>query len=157
MRIPTRLVAATAALLLAACSHKTTVETGNGTVTTDTNNQTVTVQSSDGTVTIGKSADPAQLGVPVYPGASSSDQSSVSVTGAHAGALATFTTADAFDKVYDFYKGHMPAGSEKMKMDSGGTSMAEFASTGSDGTSTTVTIQSQNLKTSIIIVHGGDK
>jgi hypothetical protein len=156
MRISIRLAAACAAVVLAACSHKTTVATGNGeTVTTDSSNQSVTVQSSDGTVTVGKSADPAQLGVPIYPGAgTTSADASVQVSGAHPGQMASFTTTDDFDKVYEFYKAHMPAGSEKMKMDAGGTSMAEFQATASDGTATTVTVSGKDGKTSILIVHG---
>lgn len=144
-----------AVVALVACgAHKTTVTTskGDATVTQDQNGQSTTVQTKEGTVTVGKSVDPAVLGAPVYPGANANDTGTVSVTGANAGSMAAFRTSDDFDKVYGFYKSHMPGGSEKMKMTSGDSSVAEFQSTGADG-ETAVQISGKTGETDIIITH----
>jgi len=151
-------VAAIASIaVLAACgSHKTTtVTTSNGTatITQDQNGQQTSVTTKEGTVTVGGSADPNALGAPVYPGATKNDdQSSFIVTGKDAGAYAAFKTADAFDKVYDYYKSQLPAGSEKMKMASGDTSLAEFDMKDPKG-ETLVEVQGKTGETVIIITH----
>lgn len=155
MKTFARLSVVAAVVLLVACAtHKTTVSTTNGdaTVTQDQNGQSTTVQTKEGTVTVGKSADPAALGAPVYPGADSNDTGAVTVSGPNAGSMAAFKTTDDFGKVYDFYKSHMPNGSEKMKMNSGDNSVAEFAATGADG-ETAVQISGKPGETDIIITH----
>jgi hypothetical protein len=155
MKTFVRIGALVAIVVLVACgAHKTTVTTSSGdaTVTQDQNGQSTTVQTKEGTVTVGKSLDPAALGAPVYPGANTNDASTVSVTGASAGSMAAFKTTDDFDKVYDFYKSHMPDGSEKMKMASGGTSVAEFQASGADG-ETAVQISGKPGETDILITH----
>jgi hypothetical protein len=158
MRYQMFVAAVFAALMLGACSHKSTVETANGTtVTTDSSDHSVTVQASGETVSVGASIDPSQLGVPVYPGATTAQGGTMTVTGAKGGTLASFTTTDDFDKVYGFYKDHLPAGSEKMKMSAGDGSMAEFQTTATDGSVTTVEIEGKTGKTAIIITHGADK
>ena len=58
------------------------------------------------------------------------------------------TTDDSFDKVYAWYKDHMPAGSEKAKLSAGGMSSATFQTTG-DGGKQVVAITSQGGKTTI--------
>lgn len=140
--------------LVACSSHKTTVSTSDGeaTVTQDANGQSTTVQSSQGTVTVGKSADPSQLGAPVYPGADTNSQGTVSYTGANGGTMAAFKTTDDFDKVYEFYKSNLPAGSEKMKMSSGDGSVAEFAVESANG-ETAVQVSGKAGETDIIITH----
>ncbi len=140
--------------LVACSSHKTTVSTSSGeaTVTQDANGQSTTVQTSQGTVTVGKSADPSQLGAPVYPGADANTEGTVSYTGANGGAMAAFKTTDDFDKVYEFYKSKLPAGSEKMKMTSGDSSVATFTVESTDG-ETAVQISSKTGETDIVITH----
>jgi hypothetical protein len=156
MKTFVRISALAAIIALVACSsHKTTtVSTSNGdaTVTQDANGQSTTVQTQNGTVTVGKSADPAQLGAPVYPGADANNEGTVSYTGANGGAMAAFKTTDDFDKVYGFYKSQLPAGSEKMKMQSGDGSVAEFEVTNGDG-ETAVQISGKPGETDIIITH----
>ncbi len=145
-------------IALAGCSSSKKVYTSNGaTVTTDTKQNTVTVQSSEGTMKMGKDVvDPASLGVPIYAGATQ-DEGALSVSGDKGSAQMTaFTTPDSFDKVYEFYHGKMPAGSEKMKMDEGDSSVAEFV-TGSDKPGemqTMVMISKKGDKTSIVITKG---
>lgn len=155
MKTFVRIGALAAIIALVACSsHKTTVSTSNGeaTVTQDANGQSTTVQTSQGTVTVGKSADPSQLGAPVYPGADANTAGTVSYTGANGGAMAAFKTTDDFDKVYEFYKSKLPAGSEKMKMASGDSSVAEFT-VESTGSETAVEISGKSGETDIIITH----
>ena len=140
--------------LVACASHKTTVSTSSGdtTVTQDAGGQSTTVQTAQGTVTVGKSADPTQLGAPIYPGADANSEGTVSYTGANGGAMSAFKTTDDFDKVYAFYKSQLPAGSEKMKMQSGDGSVAEFV-VGNDSGETAVQISGKPGETDIIITH----
>jgi hypothetical protein len=120
-------------------------------VTTSNDNKTTTVTSKEGTVSIGQNAvDPASLGVPVYPsyqqtaGMSTSDKNG-------AGQMVTLKTADAFDKVYNWYKGQLPAGSEQIKTSSGGNSMAEFVVAAKG---TTIMINSEGAgETDIVITQ----
>lgn len=161
----TALFAATLLLCVACSSHKTTVATdqGTATVTTSNDNKTTTIESNKGTVTIGEGAvDVSKLGVPLYPNAKQ-DGSSVQVE-SNDGALATFTTSDSFEDVYRFYKAHMPAGSEKLKISSGDTSNAIFsvadAKTGEERTLQITSKQASSkarAQTEIIITHKAGK
>lgn len=135
---------------IAGCSnHKVTVDANGSTVTTNGtgDDQTVTVQASGGTITTGKNAvDPASLGLPVYPGATV--DSGGAVTGQSqqgSGALVTLKTSDSFDKVYAYYKSRMPANSQTMKSEAGGTSVASFVEgTSSEKVQKSVTITSSS-------------
>lgn len=151
------LVAVAAAIVLAGCSTKKVYTANGATVTTDSSQKTVTVQSSDGTMKMGKDVvDPASLGVPIYAGATQ-EEGGLSVTGAKGSAqMTSFTTPDSFDKVYEFYKSKLPAGSEKMKMEEGDSSVAEFV-TGSDKPGemqTMVMISKKGDQTSIVVTKG---
>ena len=154
----TVIVALAAVIALAACSSTKKDYTANGaTVTTDTSKNTVTVQSSEGTFKAGKGVvDVASLGVPVYAGASE-DEGAFSVTGQKgSGQMVAFTTNDSFDKVYQFYHAKMPTGSEKMKMEEGDSSVAEFV-TGDDkagSLQTMVMISKKGSQTSIVVTKG---
>lgn len=148
-------------IALAACASNKKVYSSNGTtVTTDTSRNTVTVQSSEGTMRMGKDVvDAASLGVPVYTGATQ-DEGGLSMTGAKGSAqMASFTTTDPFEKVYAFYKSKMPAGSEKMKLDEGDSSVAEFV-TGSGKAGemqTMVMISKKGDKTAIVVTKGNQQ
>ena len=156
MKTFVRIVVLIAVAGVVACSsHKTTtVSTSNGeaTVTQSQSGQQVTVQTSGGAVTVGGSVDPSQLGAPVYPGAQGNSEGTVSYTGANGGAMAAFKTSDDFDKVYEYYKAQLPAGSEKMKMSSGDGSIAEFVVSSANG-ETSVQISGKPGETAIIITH----
>ena len=149
-----------AILLMAAvagCTSHKVVE-GNGTTVTTNgtgDNQTVTVQASGGTITAGKNAvDPAKLGMPVYPGATADEGGSVSGTSSQgSGAVISLKTTDAFDKVYAWYKAHMPADAQTMESTSGGTSVGSFVEGKStDKEQKSVTITSTSDGTTITLV-----
>jgi hypothetical protein len=154
----TLVVLLAAVIVLAACSSTKKVYSANGaTVTTDTSKNTVTVQSSEGTFKAGKGVvDVASLGVPIYGGASE-DEGAFSVTGQKgSGQMIAFTSNDSFDKVYQFYHDKMPTGSEKMKMEEGDSSVAEFV-TGDNKPGelqTMVMISRKGSQTSIVITKG---
>jgi ABC-type enterochelin transport system substrate-binding protein len=154
MKTFVRIGALTATVALVACSSHKAVTTSNGatTVTQDASGQSTTVQTDQGTVTVGKSADPAQLGAPIYPGADANSAGTVSYTGASGGAMSAFKTTDDFGKVYDYYKSQLPAGSEKMKMQSSDGSIAQFVVTNAAG-ETAVQISGKPGETEIIITH----
>lgn len=155
------IVAIATLIALCACSTTRRVYTANGaTVTTDTRQKTVTVQSSDGTMRMGKDVvDVTSLGAPVYTGAAQ-DDSGLSVIGAKGSAqMAAFTTPDSFQKVYTFYKGKMPTGSQKMKVDAGDASVAEFVTGNSKAgeMQTMVMISKRGVNTAIVITRGNQK
>ena len=142
---------------IAGCtSHKVTEANGTTVTTSGTGeNQTVTVQGSGGSVTAGKNAvDPATLGLPVYPGATTDESGAMSGTSAQgSGALVSLKTSDPFDKVYGWYKAHMPAKAETMQSTSGGTSVGSFVEgTSSDKQQKSVTITSSAEGTTITLM-----
>jgi hypothetical protein len=153
-------LALAAGATLAACSSSktTTVQTRNGaaTVTTSRNGQNVTVQTSEGTTSLGSHVDLSKLGVPVYPGAQADAQGTITTKEAQGtSVVAAFKTADSFDKVYEYYKGRLPAGSERMKVISGNGSVASFQ-VGSPKTPDEVTVQVSSDKpneTDLLITH----
>lgn len=155
------IVALAAVIALAGCSSNKKVYSSNGaTVTTDTKQKTVTVQSSEGTMKMGKGVvDAASLGVPIYAGATQ-DEGALSVTGEKGSTqMAAFTTNDSFNQVYRFYKSKMPAGSEKMKMEEGDSSVAEFVTGGDKAgeVQTMVMISRKGNQTSIVVTKGSQK
>jgi hypothetical protein len=156
-----KVAAITLALIaLAGCSsgHKTTIVTSGGTVTTDTSadSKTTTITTQGATETVGQNAvDPAKLGLPVYPGASTAEGGGwamQSKTGG--GEVVTMTTTDSFDAVEAWYKSKMPAGSETLSMKSGDTSSAMFA-VGKEGDPEQrgVMINGEKGKTTIMLTH----
>lgn len=158
MRFCLALVLVATLALLPACAKKsTTINTSNGpvTVTQDNGVKQVTVKGKEGTTTIGVGVvDPNSLGLPIYPGASTSPSGSFASQTKQGGAqVVTMQTADGFDKVYAFYKDKMPAGSEKMKMSNNGTSMATFQIGGdNDKARKGVSIMSAQGKTNITLI-----
>ena len=146
------------AVFATACtSHKVTVDSNGTTVTTSGDNQTVTVQSSGGSVTVGKNVvDATKLGLPVYPGADASQNTGWTGSGKEgSGTVAMLTTKDTFDKVYDWYKSQMPAGSEKLKTtsDSGSMAMFQIGKEG-DKEQKVVTITGEKDATNIMLTVG---
>lgn len=148
------------AAALAGCtsSHKATIQTRGGaaTITTSNDHKDVTVQTSEGTTSIGQPVDSSKLGAPIYPGAASNQQGSISSTNAQTATLiAAFKTADSFDQVYDFYRQQLPAGSERMKVAGGNGSVATFQ-IGSPKTTDEISVQVSSDKpseTDILITH----
>lgn len=142
---------------LAACGggQKTTYSTANGTATVTKNGSTTTYESKEGKVTVG-AVDPSKLGAPLYPGASQTQEnSSFSVTSSKgSGTMASFTTTDKFPAVEAWYKAHMPKGSEKMNVNEGGASIAEFTVAEDTPNQTLVMITGKDDQTQIVITHG---
>lgn len=143
---------------ISGCASSKRVYSANGTtVTTDSSRKTVTVQSRDGTMRMGKDVvNGRSFGVPLYDGAAQ-DNGALSVTDSKGAAqMAAFTTADPFERVYTFYKRHMPRGSEKVKLDEGDASIAEFIVPPAAGPKiqTTVMISRKGDKTAIVITKG---
>ncbi len=147
-----------AAAVAACTAHKTTIQTrdGTATVTTTNDDKNVSVQSNEGTMAIGQGVDAAKLGVPVYPGAQTGQPASITTTsGNGTTVIASFTTADAFEKVYAYYKQRLPAGAERMNVNSPNGSVASFQA-GVQTAPNAVTVQISSDKpnvTSILITH----
>jgi hypothetical protein len=151
---------AVVALALAGCSsgHKSTVTTSEGTVTTDTSSdaKTTTITTQNGSVKVGENAvDPASLGLPVYPGASTAEGGGWSMQSKEGGGqIVTLSTTDSFDVVEAWYKSKMPAGSEAMNMKSGDTASAIFkVGKDTDSDQSTIMINGEKDKTTITMTH----
>ena len=95
------------------------------------------------------------FGLPIYPGAQTNGNGQASIqTATGTSQLVNLTTPDSFDKVYAYYKQQMPANSEKMKMNAGGTQMAEFQVGDSDADRKSVAITEKGTgPTTILITH----
>jgi len=151
-----------AGLVLAAagCSgHRQVIVTKEGTATVETNqsNDTTTITSKQGSASFGKNAvDVGKIGLPIYPGATANDTGGMSFQSkGETSQLVVMTTPDSFDKVYAWYKGQMPAGSEQMHMSSANSSVASFViGKQGDKTAKTVTITADKDKTSIMLAAG---
>jgi hypothetical protein len=148
-------------VLTACSSHKATVVTSNGveTVTstgTDADKK-VTIQSKDSTMTFGQGAiDESKLGVPIYPGATNKSDGGYDVSSSKGSQqAASFETPDGFEAVYNFYKSHLPAGSQQIKMDEGESEIATFQ-IGTTTSPTTISVQIAGKKagdTAIAIIR----
>jgi hypothetical protein len=144
-------------MAIAGCTSHKVVSSNGTTVTTNGtgDNQTVTVQASGGSFTAGKNAvDPAKLGLPVYPGATTDEGGAMSGTSAQgSGAVISLKTSDAFDKVYAWYKAHMPANAQTMQSTAGSASVGSFVEgKSSDKEQKSVTITSSTDGTTITLV-----
>lgn len=162
----TRKVAAIALAILAlsGCSshHKTTVTTSGGTITTDTSgdSKTTTITAQGASVKMGQGAvDPAKLGLPVYPGATTAEGGGWAMQSKEGGGeMVTLTTSDSYDKVEAWYKAKMPADSEAMNMKSGDTAAAVFkVGKESDKDQSSVLINGEKDKTTITLTRSVKK
>ena len=145
--------------VLAACGggQKTTYQTSNGTATVTKNGNTTTLETKEGKITAGQGAvDVTKLGAPLYPGATQTEENgSFSVTTASGqSAMASFTTTDPFAKVEAWYKAQLGKGAEKMSVNQGGNSIAEFVTSEDTANQTLVMVSSKDDKTQIVITHG---
>jgi hypothetical protein len=153
---------ATAAATAADASNAATAPTDTPAAPADASGATatpgMTVHTKDGDATIGGSVDTSKLGAPVYPGATTDPNSQGSLSASSntgSTVIATYQTPDTFDKVYDYYKSQMPAGSEGMKMSMGGISTAAWQ-VGKDGGPDIVLVQvtsDKDGKVKILISH----
>ncbi len=157
MRTALTLCALLALVATGACSSGKKVSVGDTTVTTNDDNTSTTVKTSEGSMSVGGNAvDPNKLGAPVYPGATQAEGAGgISFSTAdQTSDTASFTSADPFETVYDFYRSKMPAGSEKLKMASGDTQLASFQ-VGEQGSKEVVSVMlsAKDGKTQITISH----
>lgn len=152
----TVLVACAAVVLLAGCTHRQTFTTSQGATTVESNgaSKSVTITTKEGTTTISANVDLAKLGLPVYPGATQNQGGISGTTAQSSGEVVALSTSDSFDKVYAWYRAHMPAGSEGMHMSSPTGSIATFQ-IGKDGDKEqrSVMITGEKDKTSILLSH----
>jgi hypothetical protein len=115
---------------IAGCtSHKAAEGSGTtGTASGPGGSQTQTVQTNGGSISIGQGAvDPMKIGLPVYPGAAANVNGALSGTSASgSSALVTLRTSDSFDKVYGWYKSHLPVNVQATRSTSGATLVGTF-------------------------------
>lgn len=147
------------ALALSSCSsHKQIVMTKEGAATIETNesNGTTTINSKNSTAVIGKNAvDVSKLGLPVYPGAIQNSGGISEQSAQGNSQMVVMTTPDSFDKVYNFYKAQMPAGSERMHIAAGSQAVAQFAiPAASNKNMKSIMITADNGKTTIELMVG---
>lgn len=147
----------------AASSANSAADAANAAATTPSENSAAspdpassgyTVTTKNGTATLGGGVEPSKLGAPIYPGAQPNPdaQGSLSAeTPEGSTVMATFKTNDGFDKVYDYYKSQMPAGSEGMKLSMGGASSATWE-VGKDGSADQVVVQVNSDKTGLVTI-----
>jgi hypothetical protein len=135
-------IAAIALLALAAlatgCGRSKTYSTPSGKVTVTPGSpvtgkdKTVKVETKEGTVTVsgdqGKTITEAELGAPVYPGATVMMQGKFeSKAGGQPGVQQNIlVSSDSFDKVVAFYKSHLKNVSGEQNMSNGDSKMAMF-------------------------------
>ena len=105
--------------------------------------QTQTMQVGGSSINMGKNAiDPARLGLPIYPSAAGNVTGAMASTGAYGlNAMVALKTSDSFDKVYAWYKSHMPANAQVTRSTSGSTLIATFV----EGTSKDKEVKSVTL------------
>jgi hypothetical protein len=147
-----------AALTLASCSSTKVVQTQQGTTTVETNalHNTVKVTNGHGTAVIGKGAiDERGLGLPLYPGMIPSQAGGMRVVDAEGiKHQVSLSTKDPFDKVYTWYKDHLPAGSEQLHMDEPSGSIATFLlGKSGDRDRRSVQIQSDGKTTNVLLTR----
>lgn len=134
--------AVVAALLLAACSH------GNNASSSSTTQQSASASPAAASPAAASQAaaqspPPVNGTIPAYPGATAvMSGSSYGTSGS------VSTTNDSFDTVYNWYRTHLPSGSEMMRASSGGQQTAVFKVANSS-----VAINTQDGKTEITIAN----
>ena len=143
-----------AAIMLVGCARKHTYYGPGGKVTVNEKgggSKTVQVQTGEGKATIDvnkKSITEAELGAPVYPGAT------VEVSGNYEGAAGQsgnmkqtmLTTPDGFDKVFAFYKSRLKNVKNTVNQSMGDGKMAIFSAASADGSELTVHIMTDKSK-----------
>ena len=122
----------------------------------DQSSATATAAATDSgaaTSSDSSSSTDAATQIPKYPGAATNASgSSSNAMGGGSAAGTVLSTDDSFDKVYAWYQGHMPAGSEKSHTTSPVES-AVFMLGQASQDQTSVTISTSSGKTMISIAH----
>lgn len=142
------------AACLVGCSHKQTITTQEGSATVDQSGKTVTVTTKEGTTTYGTEVDVSKVGLPIYPGSTKTEGGLSGTSAQGSGEVVAMSTTDSFDKVYEWYRAHMPAGSETMHATNAGSSVAMFEiGKTTDKETRSVMISADKDKTSILLSH----
>jgi len=141
------------AVITAGCARKHTFVAPGGKVSVEEKGgktKTVEVQTGTGKATVQvdkKRITEAELGVPVYPGAT------VEVSGEYEGQGQSemmhqnmLSTPDDFDKVFEFYKSHLKNVKNTMNQSTGDGMMAMFNLTAADGAEITVHLTTDKEK-----------
>lgn len=122
--------AATLALILGGCSSKsadTSTSQSAGTTAQTAASPAATDASDNSGVIDYRTKDPATLGIPIYPGAKTTEGGSIASSDkTGSGQVVNLTSADSFDTVYGWYKSQLPADAEKTKTSVMGASTATF-------------------------------
>lgn len=149
-------------LLLASCSSTKVVQTQQGKTTVETNalHNTIKMTNGHGTAVIGKGAvDERGLGLPLYPGMIPSQTGGMRVVDAEGiKHQVSLSTKDPFNKVYTWYRDHLPAGSEQLHMDEPSGSIATFLlGKSGDRDRRSVQIQSDGKTTNVLLTRTTQK
>lgn len=143
MRISVLLLAVIFAATLTACSKSSDTSSTSSTAT----EAAATTAPAGGAMTSTKE----KTGLPSYPGATEA-AAGTSANGAMGQASGkVMTTTDSFAKVYAWYQGKMPKGSEKAHMTVAGNEMATFQIGAAGKNQQVVTITAQGGKTTITL------
>jgi hypothetical protein len=126
MRIIASFLAAFVAAALIGCSSGTS------------SGQSSSTEATTAPAASGASSTMSEM--PMYPGAKEEASGSTGMTAGGMASGKVMSTADAFDKVYKWYQGKMPAGSEKSHMAAAGSNTAVFVMSATGGEQSTVTI-----------------
>lgn len=112
-------VLALALIVVTGCGDQTTVQTtgGSGTVETENGGGKITINEGEESATLeqtGEAPSEAELGVPIYPGATYNAENSGSADyssegGTAGGITAEFLTSDSFSQVVGWYQGKLGA------------------------------------------------
>jgi hypothetical protein len=104
-----------------------------------------------------RTKDPASLGIPIYPGAKTTPNGSVSSSDkTGSGQVVNLDSPDSFDTVYAWYKSQLPADAQKMKTSLMGASTATFqVGTGDEKSGKFVTVSSTGKGDTIITLTVG--
>lgn len=156
MHLRQGVVAALIAAVLVSCTSTRVVhsQTGTTTIETDALHDTQKITSGHGTAVIGKGAvDERSLGLPLYPAMIPSQTGGMRVVDAEGTKhQVSLSTTDAFDKVYTWYRDHLPAGSEQLHMEEPSASIATFV-IGKEGDPDQRSVQIQgNGKTTTVLL-----
>ncbi|HEY5093532.1 MAG TPA: hypothetical protein VII69_00280 [Candidatus Eremiobacteraceae bacterium] len=105
-----------------------------------------------------RTKDPATLGIPLYPGAKTTEGGSVgSSDKTGSGQVVNLTSPDSFDTVYGWYKSQLPADAQKMKTSVMGASTATFqVGPGDEKTGKFVTVSSTGKGDTFITLSVGN-
>jgi hypothetical protein len=128
---------ATLTVGFAGCGQKSaTTTTGQSTTVQSTASADASATAADASATTAsdgsgvidyRTKDPANLGIPIYPGAKTTPGGSVASSDkTGSGQVVNMSSSDSFDTVYGWYKSQLPADAQKMKTSLMGASTATF-------------------------------